>query len=80
MYGEGDAAKKQQPTGTTHDILKKAPLLWNITFILKMPLYVSPFNFGYAFLCFRSSPWNPLWVEGYNFSTPLKNNLSFKNF
>lgn len=25
MYGEGDAAKKQQPTGTTHDILKKAP-------------------------------------------------------
>ena len=50
MYGEGDAAKKQQPTGTTHDILKKAPFLLNITFILKMPL--SDFFYLFLFLFF----------------------------
>ena len=52
MYGEGDAAKKQQPTGTTHDILKKAPFLWNITFILKMPLSDFFYLFLFLFLFF----------------------------
>lgn len=31
-------------------------------------------------LCYRSPSWDSVWVEGYNFSTPVQDYLGFYNF
>ena len=31
-------------------------------------------------LCYRSPSWDSIWVEGYNFGTPIQDYLGFKNF